>query len=91
MAYQVTSNGRKFYYDAIETYAIVNSVLTPVELLKADGFKAFTIIEISPWEERMIDTLYVFPGHILSGYEADEAIFEYIEEPEEEEEEVEPI
>ena len=91
MAYKITSNKQISYCDAIETYTIVNHALTPIELPNADGFKAFKIIEISPQKEDMLETLYVFPGRILDEYDIDEAVFEYIEDPDEEEEKEEEI
>ena len=89
MAYKITSNEQISYCDAIETYTIVNHILTPIELPNADGFKAFKIIEISPWEEDVLETLYVFPNHSLEGYDVPEGIFEYIEDEEPEKEDIE--
>lgn len=88
MAYQITSNGQTAFCDAIETYSVINHILTPVELPNADGFKAFIIVEVSPYEEILIETLYAFPGHVLEGYNVEKATFEYIEEDEEELEEI---
>ena len=86
MAYKVTTNTEISFYDAIETYTVINNILTPTELDKADGFKAFTNITISPQEERVIGILYVFPNHSLEGYDVPEGIFEFIDDEEETEE-----
>ena len=89
MAYKVTTNTEILFYDAIETCTVINNILTPIELNKADGFKAFTNIIISPQEELVVNTLYVFPHHFLEGYDVPEGIFEFIEDEESEEEEIE--
>jgi len=36
------------YCDAIETIKVVNDEYVPEELALADGFKAMTIVEVSP-------------------------------------------
>jgi hypothetical protein len=79
----IETNGETYNCDAIETYKVIEGVLTPIEQPEADGFKAFTIVHVSPSEEYCTEILYRFPGHTLEGFECDEAIF--IEEEEIEE------
>ena len=66
--YRVTqSDGETSLCDAIETHTVVEGNLTPVERADADGFKAFTIVEVSPSEQHYDEHLYVFPDHTLDG------------------------
>ena len=80
---KVICNEEITYCDAIETYKVIEGSLTPIEQPEADGFKAFTIVHVSPSEEYCTEILYRFPGHTLEGYDVPEAIFEEDEEIEE--------
>ena len=75
--YRVTrSNGETSLCDAIETYTVVEGNLTPVERADADGFKSFTIVEVSPSEQYCDEVLYAFPDHTLDGYDVPTATYE---------------
>lgn len=74
--YIVYSNGETSTCDAIETITAVNGEIVPVEYNEADGFKALTIVEVSPSEQYYNETLYAFPDHTLDGYDAPTAIYE---------------
>lgn len=81
---KVICNEEITYCDAIETYKVIGGVLTPIERPEADGFKAFTIVHVSPSEEYYTEILYRFPGHTLEGFECEIATFEEDDEEEEE-------
>ena len=55
--------------DAIETviYDAESGAYIPSE--NPDGFRALTIVHISPTEERYDEVVYAFEGHTLSGVE----------------------
>lgn len=82
MAYKVISNGEEYYADAIETCAVINGVLRPIEAVNADGFKAMVIVHVSPSEEYYDETLYVLPNHTLDGYDVPVGTYEWEPEPE---------
>ena len=68
--------------DAIET---INNEYRPVELEFADGFKALTIVHVSPSEEYYTEEIFAFEDHTLPNNE-DTGRYEEEEDPEEEEE-----
>ena len=72
--------------DAIETIKAVDNKYIPAEQDIADGFKALTIVHVSPSEEYFTEEVFVYDGHYLTGTE-DTGMFEDIPEPEPEEEE----
>ena len=82
--YKVTNitKGTTSECDAIET---INTSYQPTELENAEGFKAMTIVTVSPSEQYYQIDIYALEGHTLSGGE-DEGRYEDIPEPEEEEE-----
>ena len=68
--------------DAIETIKAIDGQYTPAEHNIADGFKALTIVHVSPSEEHYEEEVFVFEGHYLTGTE-DTGMFEDNSEPEE--------
>lgn len=61
--------------DAIETIVAVGRDYLPAEHDVADGFKALTIVRVSPTEEHYAEEVFVFENHYLTGVE-DTGIFE---------------
>lgn len=67
--------------DAIETITVINGQYVPAEQSDADGFKAMTIVHVSPSEEYYNVEIFAYPDHILKGTE-DEGVFEFVPDPE---------
>ena len=69
--YKVTNitKSTEFECDAIETITVENNVYRPIDPDKADGFKALTIVEVSPSEQYYTEEAFVYAGHTLLGTE----------------------
>ena len=63
------TQGTRSACDAIETIKAIDGRYVATELESSDGFKALTIVHVSPSEEYYTEEVFVYEGHYLTGVE----------------------